>query len=176
MSFDTCTVSVTSRGDAEWILLRPLVYEGARDTFIVPSGFTTDFATIPRILRWLVGRTGSHTRAVVLHDWLVSTGIDSGAVTHRDADALFRRVLRETGTPLLLRWLMWSGVRLGSLAGGRRDGWWRDAPAVLAITVAAAPLVVPPTMLAALASAVHFAAERVVELGERIWLRLFRRR
>ena len=161
MAFLTESVTVVSDGDAQWTLERPLVYQGRYEPFRVPAGFSTDFATIPQILRWFIGRTGSHTRAAILHDWLVTTGVDTGVVSHRDADGIFRRVLRETGTPFLRRWIMWCGVRYGSLAGGRRDGWWRDLPAVAAITVLAAPVVIPPTVLATVALAVYGAAELV---------------
>lgn len=147
MPFNTTTVSVTSANGNQWVLDRPLTYRGQRDRFVIPAGFRTDFATIPRLLTWLVGRTGQHTLAVVLHDWLVTTGVDSGAVSHRDADGLLRRVLRETGTPFVRRWLMWAGVRYGALFGGRRDDWIRDAALVALITVLAAPVVAPPVSL-----------------------------
>lgn len=150
MPFTSNTVSVISTDlrAGLWKLTRSVVYEGREQTFAVPPGFGTDFATIPKPLRWLMGRTGAHTLAAVLHDWLVTEGIATGVVSHRDADGLFRRVLRESGTPAVQRWIMWAGVRYGSLAGGRRDGWWRDLPAVATITVLAAPFVLPPTLLA----------------------------
>ena len=39
---------------------------------------------------------------------------------------------------LCTRWLLWAGVRLGALGrSGGRAGWWRDAPAVIGIILAA---------------------------------------
>lgn len=57
-------------------------------------------------------------------------------ISSRDADGLFRRIARESGAGLLLRWLLWTGVRWGALANpARRADWGRDAPAVTAISL-----------------------------------------
>jgi hypothetical protein len=75
-------------------------------------------------------------------------------VSSRDADGLFRRVLREVGVPPVHRRLMWTGVRWGALANPlRQPRWARDAPRVLALSVLAAPLVVPPAAVIAAALA-----------------------
>lgn len=53
-------------------LVSPLIWTGTQgDTFIVPAGFRTDFATVPRVLRSVVESYGAYTRAAVLHDWLL---------------------------------------------------------------------------------------------------------
>jgi hypothetical protein len=137
-----------SRVDADtWALVDDLVYKGRRDRFVVPAGFRTDFATVPRVVSWLVPRFGTYTLAAILHDWLCTEGIRSGAVTSREADGIFRRVMRESGVPVLRRWLMWTGVRWGALADEpRRTGWPASAPGVLAISLLAAPVVVPPAI------------------------------
>jgi hypothetical protein len=99
----------------------------------------------------------------VLHDWLVTTGLTTGVVSSRDADGLFRRVLRELGVPPVRRWLMWTGVRWGALVSPlRRPGWWPDAPRVVALSVLAAPLVVPPAAVIAGALAVYAVVETAV--------------
>ena len=166
MPFETPAVTVRSSGAEEWELLEPLVYLGNRQRFAVPAGFRTDFATVPRVVVWLVPRWGLYTRAAVLHDWLVVEGIVTGAVTARDADGLFRRVLRESGVPVVRRWLMWCGVRWGALADPRRRrGWLLSAPGVLVITLLAAPLVLPPALLVAPALVAYHAAERIVSGG-----------
>jgi hypothetical protein len=152
------------RVDADtWAIIDPLVYQGRRERFVVPAGFRTDFATVPRLVVWLVPRFGAYTLAAILHDWLCTEGIRSGAVTSREADGLFRRVMRESGVPVLRRWLMWCGVRWGALtAEQRRPGWWYSAPGVLAISVLAAPLVVPPAVVIAPVLMAYALAERVV--------------
>jgi hypothetical protein len=161
--FDSPALTVRRVSDELWEVLEPLVYRGRRDTFVVPAGFRTDFASVPRVVVWLIPRVGRYTLAAVLHDWLVTTGLATGAVTSRDADGLFRRVLRELGVPPVRRWLMWTGVRWGALAAPpRRPGWWLDAPRVLVLSVLAAPLVVPPALVVAAALAVYTLVESAV--------------
>ena len=163
MPFESPDLTVRRVDDVTWATVDPLVYRGRRDRFVVPAGFRTDFASVPRVVAWLVPRYGAYTLAVVLHDWLVDEGIDSGAVTARQADGLFRRVMRESGVPVLRRWLMWAGVRWGALTEPRRrTGWLVSAPGVLAITLLAAPLVLPPALVIAPALVVFGVAERAV--------------
>jgi len=155
---------VVRRIDANfWAVVEPLVYRGDRDRFVVPAGFRTDFASVPRLVTWLIPRYGAYTLAAILHDWLCGEGIDSGAVTARQADGIFRRVMRESGVPVLRRWIMWAGVRWGALTDPRRRaGWLVSAPGVVAITVLAAPLVVPPAVVIAPGLVVYGLAEWVV--------------
>lgn len=100
-------------------LSRGILYCGKHDTWYIPEGFRTDLASIPRAFRWLITSHGAHTNAAILHDylcWLDRKGVGPG---RRHSDGLFRRVLREEGVPLHLRWLMWAAVRLGCyLQGG----------------------------------------------------------
>jgi hypothetical protein len=71
--------------------------------------------------------------------------------------------MRESGVPVLRRWLMWAGVRWGALANERRRaGWAFSAPGVLAISLLAAPLVLPPAVAILPALVVYAAAERFV--------------
>jgi hypothetical protein len=155
-----------SRVDADtWRLVDDLVYQGRWERFVVPAGFRTDFATVPRVVSWLIPRFGVYTLAAILHDWLCTEGIRSGAVTSREADGIFRRVMREGGVPVLRRWLMWAGVRWGALADERRrTGWAVSAPGVLAVSVLAAPLVVPPAVVILPGLLVFALAERAVAL------------
>jgi hypothetical protein len=172
--FDPPVAVLRTEGADGWTLAEPLAYVGRRDRFVVPAGFGTDLATVPRPVLWLVPAAGRYTLAAVLHDWLCTVGIATGAVTSRDADGLFRRAMREAGVPVLLRWLMWAGVRWGALVDDdplRRRGWLLSAPAVLAISLLAAPLVLPPSLLVVPGLLVYAAAERVVSgrSGVRPW-------
>jgi hypothetical protein len=163
--FEPGSLTVRSVDADTWALVDALVYRGRSQRFDVPAGFHTDFATVPRVVSWLVPRFGTYTLAAILHDWLCTEGISSGAVTSRDADGIFRRVMRESGVPVLRRWLMWAGVRWGALTDERRRaGWVFSAPGVLAITVLAAPLIVPPGIVILPSLLVFAVAERVVGL------------
>jgi hypothetical protein len=163
MPFESTDVVVRRLDDEFWGVEEPLVYRGRRDRFTVPAGFRTDFASVPRAVVWLIPRFGRYTAAAILHDWLCTVGIATGQVTSRDADGLFRRVMRESGVPVLRRWLMWAGVRWGALTDPeRRGGWLASAPGVLALSVVAAPIVVPPALLITVALLVYGLAEGVV--------------
>jgi hypothetical protein len=161
--FDSPSLIVRRVSDQQWEVVEALVYRGRRDTFVVPAGFPTDFASVPRVVVWLFPRFGRYTLAAVLHDWLTTEGLRTGAVSSRDADGLFRRVMAELRVPPVRRWLMWAGVRWGALASPpRRPGWVLDAPRVLALSVLAAPVVVLPALAIAAALAVYTAAESLV--------------
>ncbi|WP_245379712.1 DUF1353 domain-containing protein [Kibdelosporangium banguiense] len=130
-------------------LLAPNVYFGRSDRWIIPEGFVTDFATIPAVVSWAIPKLGAYTEAAIVHDYFCSVGIGTGEISARDADAVFRRIMRERGVDLVTRWLMWVGVRWGAAFNSiRRPEWWKDIPAVLALTVLAAPVVVPVSLLA----------------------------
>jgi hypothetical protein len=140
-------------GPREWRLARPLVWTGSQgDTFTVPVGFRTDFATVPRVLRSVVEPYGAYTRAAVLHDYLLSTlGNDPlkygvPPVTSQEADAIFRKVMHELGVGYAKRWSMWAAVRWGALfnadrAYGRRFA--ADLPKILPISLLAVPFLAP---------------------------------
>jgi hypothetical protein len=153
-------LSVRAVDDRLWRVLAELIYQGRDQVFVVPVGFLTDFASVPQAVQWLVPTTGRYTMAAVLHDWLCTEGIRLGLISPRDVDALFRRVMREAGVPLVRRWLMWTAVRWGALLNPvRRPGWWHDAPAVLALSVLALPLLLPtiPVLVA-------LGVDRLIEL------------
>ena len=100
-----------------WKLEAPLIYQGKKERFVVPAGFITDFASVPRILWWIFPPYGEFTKAAVVHDYLY----DCGYVSRGDSDGIFRRIMRELHTRITRRWLMWLGVRaLGWLAYGRK--------------------------------------------------------
>ena len=116
-------LSVRHEVGEEWRLLEPLVFEGRDDYFVIRKGFRTDFASIPRPVRWLFDTAGTNSEPGVLHDavWRESKRTDGKAprVDPWDADGLFRRALRESGATALTRGLMWIAVRAAAIAGGR---------------------------------------------------------
>lgn len=80
----------------------------------VPAGYVTDFASIPRIGRWLIPPFGRHAIAAVVHDWLYSVG-EPGL--RGEADDIFRDALDELGVDMARRNVMHAAVR-GFGAGG----------------------------------------------------------
>lgn len=167
-AFDS-ELSVIAHGPSTWMVLAPLIWTGTKgDTFTVPVGFRTDFATVPRFLHWLISPYGAYTRAAVLHDWLLGELADwtirrrgfiqSAPVTpsppanSRDCDGIFRRVMQDLGVPWAKRWIMWAAVRVGALFSSRRAygrQFTRDAPRVLGMLLLVLCSVVIPLAAAA---------------------------
>lgn len=116
-------LSVRHEIGEEWRLLDPLVFEGRDDFFVIRKGFKTDFASIPRPVRWLFDSAGTNSEPGVLHDavWRESKRDDGKEprVDPWDADGVFRRALRESGATAMTRGLMWIAVRLTAIASGR---------------------------------------------------------
>lgn len=101
----------------EWVVLLALIFmatDGKR--YIVPRGFITDLASIPRLLRALFDVNGESRAAAVLHDFLYCIQ----HTTRAEADALFLEALKSCGVPWATRYSMYLGVRAG--------GWmyWQD--------------------------------------------------
>jgi hypothetical protein len=94
-----------------WTVLQPLIYDSdvACKVFIVPEGFVTDFASVPRLpLAFLLTGDQAHEAAVV-HDFLYSRGV----VDRATADAVFREAAVASGEPAWRATLMHWGVRMG---------------------------------------------------------------
>jgi len=99
--------------DGKWKIVNPLVYGSDMVGFIVvPEGFITDFASVPRIpiIYAMVGNC-SH-RAAVIHDYLYRIGAEPD-VTRKIADDVFYEAMGVKNIPRWRKWMMWAGVRIG---------------------------------------------------------------
>jgi len=98
-------------------LVTPLVYESdlLGFTIVVPVGFQTDFASVPRVpvAYWFWG--GRSHRESVIHDYLYR--IDSIPVVSRFfADRVFLEAMEVRQKSASVRWPMFWGVRIGGLS------------------------------------------------------------
>lgn len=159
------TVDVREIDDTNWGLLRELNYQGKKDSFRVPAGQKTDFASVPRVFVWFLPRYGRYTKAAILHDYLWSVTVPAGDISRLDADGTFRRAMRDLGVPFLRRWIMWAAVRWGALAkpDGRKD-WLKEAWRVFLITLLTLPIVAPAAIVILIALFVFYLVELVVWL------------
>jgi hypothetical protein len=101
----------TNSGRGTWRLTAPLVYQSdvAQQTFVVPAGFETDFASVPRTpVAFLLTADSAH-KASTVHDWLYS----EHPVPRDIADAVLREASLVSGVPAWRAALMFYGVRLG---------------------------------------------------------------
>jgi hypothetical protein len=119
MGFRT-TLKVAHGSGRDWELLQPLIWKGQWQFIIIRTGFQTDFASIPKPVRWLLDNAGRNAEAAVLHDaaWRESKRTNP-KIDPWYADGMFRRALRETGSSTLTRGLMWFAVRATAMLGGR---------------------------------------------------------
>ena len=106
-NFQTELVVRPAAAGERWVLVEPLTYSGCRETFSVPAGFHTDFASTPRFLWWWLPPFGRYLQAAVLHDYLYS----SKPIPRKDADRIFFRVMVEARTRVWRAGLMYLAVR-----------------------------------------------------------------
>lgn len=166
-------LSVRHEVGEDWRLLDPLVFEGRRDFFVIRKGFRTDFASIPRPVRWLFDTAGTNSEPAVLHDavWRESKRTDGKVprVDPWDADGLFRRALRESGATALTRGLMWIAVRAAAIGAGRFGRSGPPLPVKVAqvagMTAAGIATVGAPTAIAVVGRVFYWLADWVVALA-----------
>ena len=91
-----------------WVLDSPLIYHseiiGGKIT--VPEGFSTDFASVPRVPVVYVLYANRGRKPAVVHDYLYRIGKATRAI----CDAVFREALIADGESLPVAWAMWAGV------------------------------------------------------------------
>ncbi len=105
------------------VVVRPYAYEHeALDGRIdIPTGFVTDFASIPKTLHFLIHPFGRHAPAAVIHDYLYALGQERA---RRYADLVFLEAMRESGVPWLRRSAMYRMVRMFGGGGyGLKADW-----------------------------------------------------
>lgn len=113
-------------GHHRWEVIKPLQYRHytltpalpsgyyppASQLIVVPVGYLSDMASVPRLARRLVDSQSSTTRRPsVLHDFIYTDL--THRFTKREADRIFYDALLKEGTTKLLAWLMWQAVRIG---------------------------------------------------------------
>lgn len=77
-------------------------------TIVVPGGFATDLASVPRLPGAYLLFAGRARRSAILHDWLYEQ-----RYSRAWADAVFRAAMAAEDVGPASRWAMWAGVRLG---------------------------------------------------------------
>lgn len=97
----------------DWILLAPLRYSSAvlDREIVVPEGFVTDFASVPRLpfIYWFTG--GKAAAPATLHDWIYRDGAVD--ISRDQGDAVLAEAMEVRGYWRARTWMMWAGVRVG---------------------------------------------------------------
>lgn len=87
----------------------PLVWDDGQEIIVIPAGFRTDLASVPRIAQPIVPKTGPYADASVLHDYLFVVQDRSFAAVNQ----LFRQAMAACGVRATQRWLIWAAVTAG---------------------------------------------------------------
>lgn len=108
-------------------LINPVAYESdlLKAVVVVPTGYITDFASVPKMLFTYLIAGGTAYEAAVIHDWLYTVhAINGKPVSRALADQVLKEAIAASEDTNAPAWLMWAGVRLG---GG--SAWGNDGPA-----------------------------------------------
>lgn len=109
MAFKTKLVVREPNGKpGNWILERDLIYQGKTDIIVVPKGFVTDFASVPKIFWNILPPFGKYTKAAVIHDYLYFTKMFS----REDSDGIFLRIMEELEVSWVKRKTIYRAVRM----------------------------------------------------------------
>jgi len=106
------------------VVMRPYAYKHdlLQERIEIPSGFITDFASIPSALWSFVQPFGRHAPAAVVHDYLYALQQDG---TRKQADFIFRAAMADSGVSFLRRNLMYFAVRLFGKKPFNHNQDWR---------------------------------------------------
>ena len=77
---------------------------------VVPAGFTTDLASVPRVFQSIIPKLGHHIRPAIVHDYAYE-GFTN--LTRKEADEMFLDGMQATKVGWLRRNAMWLAVRVG---------------------------------------------------------------
>lgn len=131
-------LTVTEVSDSVFAVAgHPFVYQSdlLADPIIVPVGFYTDFASVPRFLPLVYACLGDTAHApAVIHDWLFYCAL----VPRKRADQILLEAMGVCGLPAWRRWPIYVGVRLGGWVawnnhrrqGNPQAGKFKDSPNV----------------------------------------------
>lgn len=103
--------------DRQYVLRDTVHYRlhGPNLTVTIPAGFVTDFASIPKKLRFLFTHDDIHDLPGLLHDYMYWRQCNRSS-----ADRMFLLALDEVGVGFFERHLLYAGVDLGALKA------WKD--------------------------------------------------
>jgi MFS family permease len=125
--FKPTSLTIAELGTANpfhWKVAQELTYTADdSSTHQAEKGFTTDLASVPLIMTWLIPRYGHYTKAAVIHDKRCRDQNFDRFV----ADELFEEAMGTLGVPWLRRLLMAGAVTwptmIGHLVRHKLGGW-----------------------------------------------------
>lgn len=97
--------------DQHWLVGEEYRYATSIGVIVVPKGFKTDYASVPRVFRNIINSYGKHGRAAVIHDWLYSKECPLN-LPRKEADRIFLEIMEECEVNIIRRKLMFRLVRI----------------------------------------------------------------
>lgn len=92
-----------------WVVISELIWDSPTEHIVVPRGFLTDLASVPKTFRNILDINGVARSPAVLHDWLYTSHLfDRGR-----CDDLLYGALVSRGMSKLEADIYWQGVRVG---------------------------------------------------------------
>lgn len=107
-SFTPLQIEVMPGGRHYKLIVDMIVFSHRIGVTVVPAGFVTDMASVPRGFWNLFPPTGPYAKAAVYHDYLYQLG----SVSRADADLEFVEGMRALGVFWFTRMAMWLALRL----------------------------------------------------------------
>jgi hypothetical protein len=118
-SFTDCLIVSPLPDGSRWVIRKEFYYyvsdKNSEDIVTVPSGFVTDFASVPRVFWKILPKWGKYGNAAVIHDYLYVTKERS----RKESDKIFLDGMAVLGVPKWKRYAMYYSVRtFGALSYG----------------------------------------------------------
>lgn len=111
MSSFTTPLKLEYLNGRTWKVLEEFEYwvgeEVTSEVIVVPAGFITDFASIPRVFWRILPPTDTYGKAAVIHDRLYDLGIK----TREECDKIFLDAMEVLGVPAWKRYTMYWALR-----------------------------------------------------------------
>lgn len=111
MSSFTTPLKLEYLDGRKWKVLEEFDYwigeEVTSELVVVPAGFITDFASIPRVFWRILPPTDTYGKAALVHDQLYKTGVK----TRAESDKIFLEAMEVLGVPAWKRYSMYWALR-----------------------------------------------------------------
>jgi hypothetical protein len=111
------------RGDSRiFRLTAAFRYRSSVGTIVIPKGFCTDGASVPRIFWSLLDPWSNFFSSAIVHDFLYSKDSDFffPLTDRKEADRIFKEAMFNAGVGWLTRHTVHSAVRLGGWASYKK--------------------------------------------------------
>ncbi len=128
MSIFTNALLVSPLSDGKsWVIVGDFGYDigevGSSRKVVVERGFVTDFASVPRVLWWVLPKWGIYGNAAVIHDWLYW----DQQTTRKEADEILLEAMAVLHVSDLKKKAIYTAVRTFGGWAWKRNKWDKNS-------------------------------------------------